>query len=142
MSLGQAPLALLVPALAARAKDQRLAAAVLLGLTVLTFCGLVFGPTGLILPFGVLLGGGVGGLFGLGLTLIVLRARDTAGAADLAAMSQSVGYTLASLGPLGFGLAHDLTGGWGASVALFCLIAAAAWLCSLGAGRNRTVGVR
>ena len=142
MSIGQAPFALLVPSLAARAKDQRVFAAALLALAVATILGLVFGPLGLVLPFGMLLGGALGGLFGLGLTLIVLRARDAAGAADLAAMSQSVGYTLASLGPLGFGLAHDLTGGWGASVALFCIIAAAAWLCSLGAGRNRTVGTR
>ncbi|SFG25789.1 CynX/NimT family MFS transporter [Methylobacterium gossipiicola] len=142
MSIGQAPFALLVPSFAARAKDQRLYAAALLALAVMTILGLVFGPLAFALPFGMLLGGSLGGLFGLGLTIIVLRARDTAGAADLAAMSQSVGYTLASLGPLGFGLAHDLTGGWGASVALFCLIAAAAWLCSLGAGRNRTVGTR
>lgn len=142
MSIGQAPFALLVPSFAARAKDQRVYAAALLALAVATILGVVFGPIALTLPFGMLLGGSLGGLFGLGLTIIVLRARDTAGAADLAAMSQSVGYTLASLGPLGFGLAHDVTGGWGASVALFCLIAAAAWLCSLGAGRNRTVGAR
>ena len=142
MSIGQAPFALLVPSLAARAKDQRVFAAALLALAVATILGLVFGPLGLVLPFGMLLGGALGGLFGLGLTLIVLRARDAAGAADLAAMSQSVGYTLASLGPLGFGLAHDLTGGWGASVGLFCAIAGAALWCSFGAGRNRTVGLR
>ncbi|GJD29426.1 putative transporter YycB [Methylobacterium adhaesivum] len=142
LSIGQAPFALFVPSLAARVKDQRLLAAGLLGLAASTLCGLVFGPLSLVLPIGMLLGASVGGLFGLGLTLIVLRAGDTARAGDLAAMSQSVGYTLASLGPLGFGLAHDLTGGWSASVALFCGIAAAAGLCSLGAGRNRTVSRR
>jgi CP family cyanate transporter-like MFS transporter len=47
---------------------------------------------------------------------------------------------VASLGPLGFGLAHDLTGHWAASTALFCAIAACAFLCSLGAGRDRFVG--
>ncbi|MDB5646314.1 MAG: cyanate transporter, partial [Methylobacterium sp.] len=55
-------------------------------------------------------------------------------------MSQSVGYTVASLGPLGFGLAHDLTGTWAASTILFCTIALFAFLCSLGAGRDRYVG--
>ena len=55
-------------------------------------------------------------------------------------MSQSVGYTVASLGPLSFGLAHDLTGTWTASTVLFCTIATGAFLCSLGAGRNRYVG--
>ena len=77
---------------------------------------------------------------GLANAIIVLRARDAASAADLAAMSQSVGYTVASLGPLSFGLAHDLTGNWAASVTLFCAIAVGAFLCSLGAGRDRVVG--
>ena len=140
MSIGQAPAALIVPALAARFRDQRLFAAGLLALCILSFVTLVYGPLTWALPIGMLLGAGLGGLFGLGLTIIVLRARDPAAAGNLAAMSQSVGYTVASLGPLGFGLAHDLTGTWAASTILFCTIAFFAFLCSLGAGRDRYVG--
>ncbi|MCJ2035100.1 MFS transporter [Methylobacterium sp. J-068] len=140
MSIGQAPAALLVPALAARCRDQRPFAVGLLTLCVVSLVALVAGPLAFALPVGMLLGAGLGGLFGLGLTIIVLRAPDPAAAGDLAAMSQSVGYTLASLGPLSFGLVHDLTGGWVASTALFCLIAFCAFLCSLGAGRDRYVG--
>ncbi|MGM3151334.1 cyanate transporter, partial [Escherichia coli] len=80
---------------------------------------------------GMLLGFGLGGVFGLGLTIIVLRARDAASAGDLAAMSQSVGYTVAALGPLGFGLLHDFTSGWIASIVFFCAIGVAALLFSL-----------
>jgi CP family cyanate transporter-like MFS transporter len=140
MSIGQAPAALLVPSVAARVRDQRGFAAGLLALCTLALVALVYGPLAWALPVGMLLGAGLGGLFGLGLTIIVLRARDPATAGSLAAMSQSVGYTVASLGPLGFGLAHDLTGHWAASTALFCAIAACAFLCSLGAGRDRFVG--
>lgn len=140
MSIGQAPAALLVPSFAARVRDQRGFAAGLLGLCIVSLVTLVYGPLSWALPVGMLLGAGLGGLFGLGLTIIVLRARDPAAAGSLAAMSQSVGYTLASLGPLSFGLAHDLTGTWAASTALFCAIAIAAFLCSLGAGRDRYVG--
>lgn len=140
MSVGQAPAALLVPTLAARTRDQRALAVALLGLTVGALLVLALGPSGVALPAGMLLGFGLGGVFGLGLTIIVLRARDAASAGDLAAMSQSVGYTVAALGPLGFGLAHDLTGGWTASIAFFCAIGGAAVLFSLGAGRDRLVG--
>lgn len=140
MSVGQAPAALLVPTLAARTRDQRALAVGLLGLTVAALLILALGPSGVALPAGMLLGFGLGGVFGLGLTIIVLRARDAAAAADLAAMSQSVGYTVAALGPLGFGLAHDLTGGWTASIVFFCAIGGAAVLFSLGAGRDRLVG--
>lgn len=140
MSLGQAPAALVIPALAARFRDQRLFAVALLVLCVASLVTLVNGPLAWALPVGILLGAGLGGLFGLGLTIIVLRARDAAAAGNLAAMSQSVGYTFAALGPLSFGLAHDLTGGWAASTILFCAIAVGAFLCSLGAGRDRYVG--
>ena len=139
MSIGQAPAALLVPALAARMRDQRALAIGLLCLAMASFLALTMGPLGLALPVGVLLGIGLGGLFGLGLTVIVLRARDTAGAASLSAMSQSVGYTIAALGPLSFGLAHDLTGGWALSAGLFCLLGTGAALCALSAGRDRYV---
>ncbi|MCJ2047949.1 MFS transporter [Methylobacterium sp. J-078] len=140
MSIGQAPAALLVPSFAARVRDQRGFAAGLLGLCILSLVALVYGPLAWALPIGMALGAGLGGLFGLGLTIIVLRARDPGAAGNLAAMSQSVGYTVASLGPLSFGLVHDLTGTWTASTVLFCAIAAGAFLCSLGAGRDRYVG--
>ncbi|MCJ2083599.1 CynX/NimT family MFS transporter [Methylobacterium sp. J-090] len=140
MGLGQAPAALLVPTLAARVRDQRLFVAGLLALAVGALLALAVGPVGLVRPFGMLLGFAIGGLFGLGLTIIVLRARDAASTASLAAMSQSVGYTLAAFGPLGFGLAHDASGSWGASLGLFCAIAFGALLFGLGAGRDRKVG--
>ena len=140
MSIGQAPAALLIPSFAARFRDQRAFAAGLLALCAGALVTLVYGPLSWALPVGMMLGAGLGGVFGLGLTLIVLRARDPAAAGNLAAMSQSVGYSVASLGPLGFGLAHDLTGTWAASTLLFCAIVLGAFLCSLGAGRDRYVG--
>ena len=47
-------------------------------LVVLALVVLVYGPLSWALPVGMLLGAGLGGLFGLGLTIIVLRARDPA----------------------------------------------------------------
>ena len=142
MSLGQAPSALFVPALASRFRDQRTFVVGLLALCGAAFTTMALGPVVLIPGLAVLLGIGLGGVFGLGLTIIVLRARDAQSAAGLSIMSQGVGYTFASLGPLGFGLAHDVSGGWGWPTALFGAITVASILCGLGAGRNGYVGGR
>lgn len=139
MSVGQAPAALLVPTLAARLRDQRGAALLIVGLTLSAYLATVFGPLRLVVAATLLLGFGLGGCFGLGLTIIVLRARDAAGAAALSAMAQGVGYTIASLGPLGYGLAHEAGGGWVLPSALFCALSLGAAGFALGAGRDRQV---
>lgn len=140
MSLGQAPSALFVPTLASRCRDQRGFAAGLVTLCAASFTAMVMGPAILIPGIAILLGVSLGGLFGLGLTIIVLRARDAQGAAGLSIMSQGVGYTFASLGPLGFGLAHDVGAGWGWPTALFVAIASGSLICGLGAGQAKHVG--
>lgn len=140
MSLGQAPSALLVPTLASRFHDQRAFVVGLVSLCAGVFAAMVLGPSALFPVLGILLGIGLGGVFGLGLTIIVLRARDAQTAAGLSIMSQGVGYTFASLGPLGFGLAHDASDGWLWPTALFVAIAAGSVLCGLGADRARLVG--
>ncbi|MFE9174405.1 MFS transporter [Streptomyces kebangsaanensis] len=70
--------------------------------------------------------------FAMSLTLIGVRTRTARGAARLSGFVQGVGYTLACLGPLLFGLLHDATGGWGAP---FGLLLAALALMTAGAFR-------
>jgi CP family cyanate transporter-like MFS transporter len=53
------------------------------------------------------------------------RAPDPAAAASLSGLAQSVGYLVASAGPLELGLLHSATGGWGIPFALLLVIAAA-----------------
>jgi CP family cyanate transporter-like MFS transporter len=50
--------------------------------------------------------------FPLAVTLMVLRSRDARDAAQLSAMSFSVGYLLAAVGPTVFGALHDVSNGW------------------------------
>ncbi|MEE7504333.1 MFS transporter [Methylobacterium mesophilicum] len=138
-TLVQAPGALLVAMLAARARDQRAWIVVIPGLTAAAFVVLAFGAESLRIPAACALGFGIGGCFGLGLTLIVLRAADAASAAGLSAMAQGIGYTCAALGPLVFGLAHEATGGWAVPGALFVGITVAAILIGLAAGRDLKV---
>lgn len=139
MSIAQAPAALAVPLLAGRLRDQRALAVSILALNSLCFLATLYAPLAIV-PVAVAgLGAGLGGSFGLGLTIIVLRARDVATAGALSAMAQAGGYSVAALGPFAFGLARD-SGSHTLPALLFCGIAAAATLCALGAGRDRFVG--
>lgn len=138
-TLCQAPGALITAMLAARARDQRLWIIGIPALTAVAFITLAFGPEGLRIPGAAGLGFGVGGCFGLALTLIVLRAADAASAAGLSAMAQGIGYAFAALGPLAFGLAHEATGDWDAASMLFVAITVSAIVAGFPAGRPRTV---
>ena len=46
------------------------------------------------------------------LSLFNLRARDHRQASQLSGMAQCVGYALAALGPLFFGIVHEQSGDW------------------------------
>jgi MFS transporter, CP family, cyanate transporter len=137
--MAQTVTALAVPMLAGRVRDQRLLVILVLGAAAAGWVGIALGPMSLVAVWSVILGLGLGGTFGLALTMIVLRSRDAHTAAQLSGMAQSVGYTVASLGPFGVGLARDWSGGWAAPTALFAALAAGALVCGLGAGRARFV---
>ncbi|GJD51312.1 putative transporter YycB [Methylobacterium crusticola] len=138
-ALAQGVLALVVPTLAARRRDQRPWVLVVVGLPVVGFCGLLLGPLAFAWGFALLLGLGLGGCFGLALTLIVLRARDPRTAGDLSAMAQGIGYCGAALGPFLVGIAHERSGGWGLPAALYVALGLAATGFGLLAARDRTV---
>ena len=71
----------------------------------------------------ILLGVGQGASVGVAYTLIVSFARSTAHAAAVSSMSQTVGVTLAGIGPVGFGLLQQTTGGWQVPLTVFGVIA-------------------
>lgn len=61
------------------------------------------GPRALIAPSCAVLGFALGGVFGVALSFLVLRARTPQTAASLSSMAQFVGYVIASLGPFALG---------------------------------------
>ncbi|MNK74742.1 putative transporter YycB [compost metagenome] len=137
--MSQVVTSLLAPYVATRGRDQRLAIAFFLTLSVSGLLGMLYAPLSLVWPLGVLLGLGQGGSFSIALALIVLRSPDPQTASELSSMSQSVGYALASLGPFAAGYLHAVTGSWQASGGLFLAIGLAALATGLGAGRARYV---
>ena len=111
------------PVLAGRMPRQRGIGLVLVVLVGSGLLGLAVAP-GAAALWVVLVGLGQGGGISLALTLMALRARDAAHTSELSGMAQSAGYLLAATGPLGLGLAHDVTGAW--TLPLLLLVAAAA----------------
>lgn len=128
--------ALTGPILATAWRDQRPAIALFLGLTLIGLLTCLFAPLSQAWLWVVVLGLGQGGSFSVALALIVLRSRDAGSAGRLSGMVQGVGYTVASLGPLGVGILHDWRGDWLAVGALFGAIVAVALWAGLGAGRR------
>lgn len=106
-----APIALIVPVLAARSNDQRGWVLVIIVASMLAYIGMLAAPLAAPVLWAVLLGIGLGA-FPFALLLLGLRARTSDGTSALSSMVQGFGYLIASLGPVTIGFVHDVTGGW------------------------------
>ncbi|WP_205833191.1 MFS transporter [Azohydromonas caseinilytica] len=128
---------LVAPLLAARAKDQRPHAFAASALSLLGFVGLAGQAPSMAW---VVIGGlGSGACLALSLAFLSLRVHNASQTASLSGMAQSVGYSLAALGPVGFGLLHDASAGWQLPlVVMWVLIGLQCWL-GLLAGRARRI---
>src|SRR4029077_17190371 len=135
MGVGNLATSLLVPVLAHRRPSQRgLVVPSLIG-TAAGLAGSLWAPLGSA-PFWVLvLGVSQGSCLGLAIFFMLARAPDADAAASLSAFSQSVGYLVASVGPLMVGLLHSATGSWNIPVALLLVLCAAELATGLLAGR-------
>ena len=139
MNLGNAVTALLVPVLAHRLADQRLLAAVSMVGTGAGLAGAAFGPLPAAPAFIFLLGLGQGASLGLGIFYTMARAPDPVTAASLSAFAQSIGYLLASAGPLLLGYLHTITGGWSIPVWVLMGVVVLQLVTGWLAGRDRAV---
>jgi len=105
------PISLWVPAAAGRRRDQTKLLWGVIAFFPVGYLGLVVAPTAAAWLWALLVGIGCG-VFPLVLTLIGLRSRTADGTAALSGFTQSVGYALAALGPVGIAALYDATGGW------------------------------
>jgi CP family cyanate transporter-like MFS transporter len=129
----------LAPVLAVRRPSQRAIVAGAVALIGTGILGLLLAASVATTLWVVLLGLGLGACFSLALTFFALRAPDSECAAALSGMAQSVGYTLAAVGPFLFGVLRDVTHAW--TVPLILLFAAVVCLLitGLGAARNALI---
>lgn len=105
------PLSLVIPLFASRMRNPMPIVVVLLVSFVAGYLGLLLSPGNLTWLWVVLAGIGPG-TFPLALLLINMRTRSKQGAGVLSGFSQGVGYGLACIGPLLFGILHQATGSW------------------------------
>jgi CP family cyanate transporter-like MFS transporter len=87
----------------------------------------------------LLLGFGQGASLGLGIFYTVARAPDPITSASLSGFAQSLGYLVASTGPLLLGFLHTATGGWDIPVWMLLGVVALQLVSGWLAGRDRTV---
>lgn len=118
-SIVQLPVSFLIPILVSRFKHRVI---LLVGCSSMELIGLIT----LLLPISpfvssIFLGIGAGGLFSLGLTLPIDEASDTREANILAAMTQSVGYIFAALGPVFIGFIRDYSGSFTSAITYMIL---------------------
>ena len=126
---------LLVPYLAGKTQDQRLIIVILITVESIGMIGLLFPNLGPVAIWVSLIGMVLGGTFGLALLLIVLRSRDTEQATELSGMAQSIGYTVAAIGPVLFGSLFDLSGGWSIPLIMLLVVGLLKLLVGLDAGK-------
>lgn len=120
-------------------RDDQRALAVICSLCIATGAfGMLLYPAWTI-AWVLIAGFGTGVCFPLSIAFIGLRSGDHHQAAALSVMAQSMGYLLAASGPVLFGLARDLSGGWSVPLAAFGFVAVAQAIIGYVAGQNRTI---
>jgi CP family cyanate transporter-like MFS transporter len=85
------------------------------------------------------LGTGQGMCISLALGFVVARAPDVERTARLSTMTQGAGYAIASAGPFGLGVLHDLTRDWTVPLLALTVILLPMLITGLGASRDRYV---
>jgi MFS transporter, CP family, cyanate transporter len=138
MSVLGVPMSLVLAPLAARRPSQ---SGWLVGLTLVGAAGIVgllVAPGAAPWLWSVCVGLGMG-VFAIAVALIPLRTRTSTDTRALSTMSQGVGYLLAAVGPLAFGLLHGATGGWTASLVLMLAGVAVQVVFGVFAGRPKYV---
>ena len=105
------PLSLGIPLIAAKMRNPFPAVVIMLTCFVVGYLGLLLAPASNTWLWVAFTGLGPG-TFPLSLLLINHRTRTQEGAGALSGFSQGMGYTLACIGPLFFGLLRQWTGSW------------------------------
>jgi CP family cyanate transporter-like MFS transporter len=132
------PISLIIVPIAARARSQSLWTGGICVVGVVGVLGILIAPTAAPWLWMFCIGTGMG-VFALAVALISLRSSSAAETRALSTMTQSVGYLIAALGPLGFGILHALTGGWAVSLIVLLVVLLAEVVIGFLVGRPRFV---
>ncbi|NHA42057.1 CynX/NimT family MFS transporter [Staphylococcus schleiferi] len=138
LQLAIIPLTFVTPLYATKLRSQVIPTAFTGALFTIGILILIFSPHLALISL-IIIGIALGIAFGLVNTFFSLRTESGLTAAKLAGMSQAVGYLFACIGPLFFGILHDVTGHWVFSLLILLLTAIAVMIIGARAGRNTTI---
>jgi CP family cyanate transporter-like MFS transporter len=122
MNLGGAAGSLVIPVLAHRARNQRALIAATVAASAAGLAAAWFAPLAGAAAWVLVLGVGQGASLGLAIFFTMARAPDPRVAASLSGFAQSVGYLVATTGPLAVGFLHSALGGWTVPVVVLLVI--------------------
>jgi MFS transporter, CP family, cyanate transporter len=137
MGVGNLAVSFLVPMVAQRMRGQHALVVPTVVAMALGLAGVVYLPLGSAVAWVLILGAGQNAALSLAIFFTMARAPHPAAAASLSALAQSVGYLLASAGPLELGLLHSATGSWNLPVAVLFVLNAVLLVAGLLAARDR-----
>jgi CP family cyanate transporter-like MFS transporter len=137
MAVG-APLAFLIPSVAARRPDQGVFVIALACCGLAAYAGLAFAPAAAPWVWAVL-AGFANCAFPLTLTMIGLRSRSSEGVVRLSAFTQGVGYLISVPGPILIGVLYQREHGWYGPLAFLSVLMAVQALVGRRAGRDRQI---
>ncbi|WP_018923503.1 CynX/NimT family MFS transporter [Salsuginibacillus kocurii] len=129
-----------VPLIAAKSQDQKPIVVVICSFYIISLSGLIVLPNLPVIIISVLLMGFAQGMaFSLALTLLGLRASTPQDASRLSGMAQSLGYLVASIGPVFMGTLYDVFSTW--QPFLYCLFIVTFFIFAFGwkASKNQYV---
>ncbi|MBB6733090.1 CynX/NimT family MFS transporter [Cohnella zeiphila] len=135
------PATFLIPILASRYRRQDVFAGAIALLLFIGYGGLWLAGDRVWLAsvWVVLLGIAAGAAFSLSVLFFSLRTNQAQESAELSGMAQSVGYLLASVGPIALGLLHDSVGNWTVPLAVLVALSVCLFGFGLASGRDRKV---
>jgi CP family cyanate transporter-like MFS transporter len=137
MGVGNLAVSFLVPMVAQRMRAQHMLVVPTVAAMALGLAGVVYLPLGSAVAWVLILGAGQNAALSLAIFFTMARAPHPAAAASLSALAQSVGYLLASAGPLELGLLHSATGSWNLPVAVLFVLNGVLLFAGLLAARDR-----
>jgi MFS transporter, CP family, cyanate transporter len=137
MGVGNLAVSFLVPMVAQRMRGQHMLVVPTVAALALGLAGVVYLPLGSAVAWVLILGAGQNAALSLAIFFTMARAPHPAAAASLSALAQSVGYLLASAGPLELGLLHSATGSWNLPVAVLFVLNGVLLFAGLLAARDR-----
>lgn len=134
------PTSFIIPIFAVKFKTQRLLATIVNILFIVGVLFIILQPTLWVTIIAMtLIGFSSSANFSLSLTFIAIRAKNARDAAELSGMAQTVGYTLAAIGPIFIGFVFDITQNWYIPLFLLIGITFIIIVVGLSAGQNKYV---